>query len=110
MRFIDSDRSRVTSPTVSRSSSGMTFRAFMTVSDLTPLTMATRHLSLPWRSRLVTTVYSSPFEREVSSMARRGPMLSGNTSHSSAWSSSAHVRKPLSTSLYCLSNVFALMW
>ena len=72
--------------------SGMCCRALMTSSDFTPLTIATRQHSFPCRSLLVTIVRSSPFDMDVSSIARCGPIFSGKTSHSSAWSSSDHVR------------------
>ena len=96
---MESDRSSVTSSTALRRSSPIRRRTVITSSTFVPATTATRDRSRVFASRLVTNVYSSPLESEDSSMASRGPMFSGNSSHSSACASWLHCLKPLSASL-----------
>ena len=81
---MESDRSSVTSSTAWRRSSSIRFRTAMTSSDFVPATTAIRERSHVRASRLVTKVYSSPLESDDSSIATLGPILSGNSSHSSA--------------------------
>ena len=96
--------SRVTSVTLSRTRSGIFSSISMTSSDRVPRTMATIVPFPLWAALLLTMVYSSPCEGEVSSMLSHSPMFSGNSSHSSACLSWSHSRYPLRCSLYCLSS------
>src|SRR5574344_241232 len=89
-----SERSIVTSSTTDLDASGICMMLFTVSSIRVPFTYATMEPFLQCASLLDRNVYSSPLDRDVSSMERFGPMFPGETFHSSAWSASSHSRKP----------------
>jgi hypothetical protein len=61
---------------------GIFSKTFIISSDFVPEIIATIHPFLPLADLLVKIVYSSPCEREVSSIDKCFPIFSGKISHS----------------------------
>ena len=73
-------RSNVISSTLLRAFKDICCRNGIILSDFVPSIIATKDPRLPLASLLVTTVYSSPCDKDVSSIDNRGPKLYSNKS------------------------------